>query len=132
MKFVLYLLKNNKMLIFFAALLGVGSGFISSILLYAVSQQVATQNESMSSFFMLVGGSFLTGLFSQLFVIYAAQKITFNLRLKMIDQMLKLPLRNLEEVGRARLIATFASDITTIAGTLLAFPGFFVNMAVCL
>lgn len=56
----------------------------------------------------------------------------FNLRLQLIRRILAAPLRQLEQIGPAKLLATLTDDVMTISETLIAVPLVSINLAILL
>ena len=57
----------------------------------------------------------LSRVISQVLLTYLAQKATFDLRVALARRVLAAPLRQLEEVGPARLLAALTEDVTAIS-----------------
>jgi putative ATP-binding cassette transporter len=67
---------------------------------------------------------------SQLISTRLSQDNIFNLRMKLCREILATPLRQLEELGSPRLLASLAEDVPAITGALLTIPGLCVNLAI--
>ncbi len=64
----------------------------------------------------------LTRFASQAFLVHMSQNITYDLRMTLSRRILAAPLRTLEELGAARLLATVTEDIGTIINALTNVP----------
>jgi putative pyoverdin transport system ATP-binding/permease protein len=68
--------------------------------------------------------------FSQILLIDLTQKSLLEFRMRLTRSLLGASLRNLETIGRPRLLATLTNDITVIVESLTAVPGLFMHSAV--
>ncbi len=67
---------------------------------------------------------------SWVLLIQLAQRITFNLRLRLSKQILSAPLKHLETLGAPRLLTSLTDDVTVISNALILIPIFCVHAAV--
>lgn len=58
------------------------------------------------------------------------QKAVYDLRIRLSDQILATPLRQLEKIGPHRLLATLTDDITAIISAMLFIPLLCINLAI--
>lgn len=58
------------------------------------------------------------------------QKAVYDLRLRLSHQILATPLRQLEQIGPHRLLATLTDDITAIISAMLFIPLLCINLAI--
>ena len=72
----------------------------------------------------------LSRFISSYLLIRLAQGIMFDLRLGLSRKILASPLRHLEKVGPARILASLTDDILTITGTLAQVPVLFLQLTV--
>jgi ABC-type siderophore export system, fused ATPase and permease components len=72
----------------------------------------------------------LSGFVSQFLLIYLSQEAVYNLRLSLSRGILSTPLRNLEELGANRLLATLTDDVGTLSNTIFLIPFLCVDIAV--
>jgi putative ATP-binding cassette transporter len=63
---------------------------------------------------------------------YLGQKAIFDLRMRLTRQILATPLRALEELGQARIMAVLTDDISAISTTLIGIPILCMQIAVVL
>ena len=61
-----------------------------------------------------------------------AQLSTANLRQDLVEKILGVPLRQLEEIGAARLMVALTEDVMSITEAMRIIPSFVVNFAVLL
>ncbi|MDJ0842227.1 MAG: cyclic peptide export ABC transporter [Acidobacteriota bacterium] len=137
MKFFFFIAKHNKFILSLAILVGMISGVVNAKLISLISESLALTAESAERgsagfFFIVVAVAVATSVMSQLLLIFLSQNLAFNLRINMCLQMMKQPLQRLEEVGQARLTATYTRDIPSITTALLQIPAFTINTAISL
>jgi putative ATP-binding cassette transporter len=70
-----------------------------------------------------------SNFFSQALLAKFSQGAIAHLRQTLVQKILAVPLRRLEEVGAPRLMATLTEDVLTVAESLLMIPNFAVNIA---
>ncbi|SDS42329.1 cyclic peptide export ABC transporter [Opitutus sp. GAS368] len=83
-------------------------------------------------FCALVLGKIVTGFVSQVWLIRFSQQAVSDLRRDLVRKILAVPLRQLEEIGAARLMAALTDDITSLTSALFGFPTLSVNFAILL
>ena len=77
-------------------------------------------------------GRLLTSLVSQMMSVRFSQKAVAGMRRNLVRSILGAPLRQLEEIGSARLIVALTDDIYNVTQALLAVPVTAVNIALLL
>jgi putative pyoverdin transport system ATP-binding/permease protein len=77
-------------------------------------------------------GRIVTNAISQVSLAYFSQATTARLRQDLVEKILHVPLRHLEELGAARLLVTLTEDVAEITQATLTIPIFTVNAAVLL
>jgi putative pyoverdin transport system ATP-binding/permease protein len=83
-------------------------------------------------FIALVLGKIATGFVSQVWLIRFSQQAISDLRRELVRKILAVPLRQLEEIGAARLMAALTDDISSLTSALFGFPTLSVNFAILL
>jgi putative ATP-binding cassette transporter len=83
-------------------------------------------------FLALVLGKVASQLFSQCLLAQFAQKAISDLRYDLIQKILAVPLRKLEEVGSPAILVALTDDVFNISQALLAIPLTTVNAALVL
>ena len=135
MKVLALFLRYSRAPLILAVLIAIVSGLASTGILILINRILASEN--------LSGGRSLAWAFATLCVLvplsrfgssYAllalSQKAVFDLRLDLCRKILAAPMRRLEEVGAARLMAALTGDIGSMAGALTDFPLLCMNFAV--
>ena len=87
---------------------------------------------TVSLFGLLVLGKLVTGFISQLCLIRHSQQAVAELRRGLVQRILAVPLRRLEQVGASRVMVTLVDDVNRLMTALFAFPTMAVNVAVLL
>jgi putative ATP-binding cassette transporter len=77
-------------------------------------------------------GRILANAFAQICLTHFAQATTARLRRDLVQKILRVPLRHIEDVGSARLLVTLTSDIAEITQATLSIPVLTMNAAVLL
>ena len=93
------------------SLSGAGNVAAALVWLFATMGLVAAVNKAMSKILLV---RLYTGTM-------------FNLRLEMSQQILKAPLRHLEQLGSHRVMTAFTEDTMIITNALIQLPSFFTN-----
>lgn len=83
-------------------------------------------------FVALAAGKLITTFISQALLASFAQGAVANLRRELIQKILTVPLRRLEELGTPRLLVALTDDVFNITQALLAIPIVLVNLAMLL
>lgn len=84
------------------------------------------------AFVCLGVGRIMTNFLAQLALAHFAQRATADLRRNLIRKILGVPLRQLEEIGTARLMVALTEDVASITEAMLAIPATAVNVAILL
>lgn len=66
---------------------------------------------------------------AQILLMRYAIQIAVKMRLRLCRQILASPLRNLEKIGFARLLASFTEDVPTVTTALSQLPSFCLNLS---
>ncbi len=132
MNLIWLLLQASWLNVLIAVLTGLVSGGSSARLIALINR--ATSGNSTDNlvwyFLGLALVALLTGVISQFLLIDLAQEAVYNLRLRLSQGILSAPLRQLEELGANRLLATLAEDVQTISSSVFAIPFICIDLAV--
>ncbi|MEB3293509.1 MAG: cyclic peptide export ABC transporter [Synechococcales bacterium] len=126
------LLKASARNVAIAILVGLISGACSAQLIALINGAIAGKPISLPYFVGITLFSLLTTVFSQFLLIRLAQDAIYNLRLRLSRAILTTPLRQLEELGASRLLATLTEDVQSIADTIFAIPFLCIDLAIIL
>ena len=131
-----FVLRNCRSLMFWTTVTALLSGACNAGLVGFVSSALTRTGPATSAFiwgFIALGlGKVATNLVSQVVLARFSQGAIARLRRDLIRQILGVPLRQLEEIGSARILVALTDDIFNITQALLAIPVVAVNLAVLL
>jgi putative pyoverdin transport system ATP-binding/permease protein len=82
-----------------------------------------------SAFIALVAGRLATNFIAQILQANFAQQNSARLRRDLVEKILGVPLRQLEEIGAARLMVALTEDVLMLTEAMLCLPAFAVNVA---
>jgi putative ATP-binding cassette transporter len=134
MNVIWLLLKASWLNVSIAILTGLISGGCSAMLISLINRAISdNSNGNLVWYFAgLAILALLSGFVSQFLLIYLSQEAVYNLRLSLSRGILSTPLRNLEELGANRLLATLTDDVGTLSNTIFLIPFLCVDIAVVL
>jgi putative pyoverdin transport system ATP-binding/permease protein len=140
MKLLKFLLKNSRdirhsrSIVVAAVGAGLVGGLVNTTLLALVNAALNRRGPTPASAFLLFAALCVmlpvVRYFSELMLIRLAADASLNLRMKLSRRILSTPLRQLEELGAHRLLATLTEDIPSITGALTNVPLVCLNAAV--
>jgi len=134
MELLRFLLRISRTRVIVSILLGIVSGASSTALLALINTKLNSDRMSASAlFWSFVGLCVLVPVArftAETLLMRLGQGAVFRLRLKMCRRILAAPMRQLEEVGPHRLIATLTDDIPSITQALTYIPLFCINVIV--
>ncbi|WP_414581128.1 cyclic peptide export ABC transporter [Scytonema sp. PCC 10023] len=133
MNLIWFLLRTSFVAVVSAALTGAVSGICSAFLIATINNTVNSTpsytSQSFWSFIWLTFVTFLASLFSQFLLVGLSQEAIYKLRLRLSGWILACPLRQLEELGANRLLATLTDDIQSISNAVFDIPFLCINIA---
>ncbi|HEX8174906.1 MAG TPA: cyclic peptide export ABC transporter [Pyrinomonadaceae bacterium] len=136
MALITFLLRSSRLMILLSILVGIVSGISSAALIAlihrALSMEAATAASLVWAFVGLGLVRFVSGVASEVFLIYLAQNAVFKLRLQLSRRILATSLRHLEELDAHRLLASLIDDVTAISVALINVPILCINIVVIL
>jgi len=132
MNVIWLLLKASWLNVSIAIFTGLISGGSSAMLIALINRAISdNSNGNLVWYFAgLAILALLSGFVSQFLLIYLSQEAVYNLRLSLSRGILSTPLRNLEELGANRLLATLTDDVGTLSNTIFLIPFLCVDIAV--
>ncbi len=98
----------------------------------ALTNRTTDSRRLVWAFVALGLGKVVTLFLSQVVLAGFSQKAIAEMRRDLVRKILAVPLRNLEEVGTPRLMATLTDDVFNVTQALLALPVVAVNVAILL
>jgi len=136
MKLLLYLFRTARGVMILTAITAIVSGACYAGLIAVVNTQLdgpATIRFSLVACFIgLALAKILTTMSSQIILARFSQGAIAILRQDLVQKILAVPLRRLEEVGAPRIMVALTDDVMRISDALLVIPTFAMNIAILL
>src|SRR6267142_3211503 len=133
MNLLRFLFRNARGLTLFAGLAALLSGACNAGLIALVNIILSHPEMPTAvmvwSFAGLGLGKVAANLASQVVLAKFSQGAIANLRRDLVQKILAVPLRHLEELGAPRLMVALTEDVLNVAESLLMIPNFAVNIA---
>ena len=127
---------NAPGLMFLAIFMGVITGACNTAILALINKAMHHQGAHplwLSLSFLAVCIFLpLSFIGSQYVLVHFSQKMMYNLRMKLVEDILRSPLRKQEELGSNALLATLTADVTTISNALVSLPGVVMQITIVL
>jgi putative ATP-binding cassette transporter len=119
-----------------AILTGIIAGLSNAGLLILISTALSRTASLPTYLYWVFGGLCvlvpLLRFASQTLLLNLSQAATYDLRVNLSSRILSAPLRQLEEIGRHRLIATLTDDVLVISSGLMSLPPLCLHGAIIL
>src|SRR4051794_39483093 len=132
-KFIFRTCRGMMIITGLAALLsGACNAGLIALVNKALNNPVASRTLLVLSFAGLGLGKIASGFLSQLMLTRFAQGTIASMRQNLVSKILKVPLRQLEEIGSSKLMVALTDDIFNITQALLGLPVLAVNVAILL
>lgn len=133
MNLITFLLRSSWFTVAIAILTGGLSGASSALLIASINAAVSNPSQSTRAltfgFVGLVLLTLISGSVSQIVLARLSQQAIYKMRLRLSYLLLACPLRQLEELGPNRILATLTDDSQAISNTVLNIPFVCVNAA---
>ena len=124
----------SKRMITLVIIAGVIGGIANTIVLTVINRALSGTVTAASALIWFFGTMCLVAAankaLSQILLVRFYTGTVFNLRLQLSRQILKAPLRHLEELGHHRLLATFTEDTMVITNALTQLPNLCTNFVI--
>jgi len=137
MNLMCYLFRTFRLLFSCSLLAGALSGLIGIGLVGLIPLSLNSSNMPMFmhnwlawTFFGLCALQFLGRVATNLLLAHLGQATVFRLRMQLSRQILRVPLRRLQEIGVPRLLALLTDDIASITGACELLPLLLINFAI--
>jgi len=128
-----FLLKNSRWTLLLSIFGGLASG-LGGVGMVAVINKALEPEQSPAGLGWLFAGLcallLSARVMSALLMMRLGQKVIFDLRIKLSEQIMAAPLAVLQQLGSARLMACLTEDVTTMAEAIRWLPLFCVNAAI--
>ncbi len=132
MKIIAFFFENSRRTIILSVIAGVLSGGANAALLAVINASLKTTRPARILVLEFAGLCLVLPLarfFSELLLTRLGQEAMYMLRMKLCGQILAAPLRHLEKLGSAKLLATLTEDIPNLTGALTVLPVLCINAA---
>jgi len=110
-------------------LAGVGYTMLIALIKSAVSNESLAQSKLIWMFVAFCIAIPVCGFASQLVLLYLTSKAAYELRVQLSRQILSAPLRQLEQLGSHRLLATISQDIGNVIELVTVLPQILTQLA---
>jgi putative pyoverdin transport system ATP-binding/permease protein len=136
MKLIYSLLRTFRGTIILAALVGFISGVSGAALIALINAQLTAGlfngKALVRDYVALAALALASNVISQLLLTRLTQDTSFDLRVRLSEEILSAPLPKLEELGSPRLLAILTEDISAVIAAFLGLPALCVNLATLL
>jgi len=126
LRLLAFYLKFSRPLVVFAVLVGLLAGSTSVVLIGLINSRVSHPDvgaeEYLWVFVALAFAQFVLMIIPGLLATHLAERTGFDLRLRLCRQVLRTPLRQLEEAGNHKILATLTQDIQNITTACIQVP----------
>ncbi|HSG39413.1 MAG TPA: cyclic peptide export ABC transporter, partial [Thermoanaerobaculia bacterium] len=135
MKLFVFLLRRSRGLLVLAVLAGLVSGACGTGLLAVINSALAGSQPRATLLWSFVGLCVLvplTRIAAEVLLTRVGQDTILDLRMQLSRSLLGVPLRNLEQLGRARVLTALTDDVPTITNAVSSIPILCINLATAL
>jgi putative ATP-binding cassette transporter len=133
-KSIYFFMRYSRRYVLLAVLTGIISGLGSTGLLALINAALKGKGLSTSAlmlgFLTLCVVVALSRIASELLLSGIGQRALFDLRLRLCNQVLNVPLRRLEEVGVHRVLTALTDDVPAITNAVATIPVLCINAAI--
>ena len=134
MKIFKFLLRESRKIVILAVFAGILSGASSTGVIVLINTALDNIGDPTAlliwGFIGLCLVRLISEIASDLLLLHFAQKTVFDLRMRLSRRILATPLRQLEELGVARLLATLTEDTLDIAAAITFSPLVCIDLAI--
>ena len=135
MRLLSYLLRSSPYVAVLAMLTafisGVGNASLITLIHTAINNEVSTSQPAWK-FTGLVCFALIMAIISQISLSYLYRKAVFDWQIHLSREILKAPLRELEEIGNADLLTTLVKDVSAVGSSLLPILPLCTNVVIVL
>ncbi|MEM9537435.1 MAG: cyclic peptide export ABC transporter [Cyanobacteria bacterium P01_E01_bin.45] len=136
MKLLSLLIDSSWWMMAAAGLLGLLSGASTAGLIATINAAIETAgNPGIAlawGFMGLCAAAFVSTALSQVLVVRITQTTIFQLQVNLVEQIIDCPLRQLESIGRSRLMAALTEDVDAVSKASPWLSGLLANSALLL
>lgn len=133
MQLLKFLVRQSKVMVITAIIVGILNGAAStgllSLISYSLNINGIERNALVGYFVLLCVASAVFRIVSEMIFIKLGQESVLKLRIRLSRQILALPLAKIEELGAARLTVALTEDIFAITNAATLIPVMFINFS---
>jgi putative ATP-binding cassette transporter len=133
MKILRFIIRNSTGAMVFIALSGIVGGLSNAGVIALIHAAITSGSVGRPELLYAYGGLCLLALasnvLSQMLLIRVSQRVIVNMRMALSRQILKTPLRKVEEAGTPRVLQCLTGDAQTISTAIIGLPLICVNVA---
>ncbi|MGZ4887631.1 MAG: ABC transporter transmembrane domain-containing protein, partial [Candidatus Angelobacter sp.] len=132
MNILSFFVRHSRRTVVLSVIAGIFSGACNAALLGVINSVVKRNGPTPALVWAFVGLCALLPLarfISEFLLAKLGQGATYMLRMQLCGQILRAPLRHLEEIGIPRLLTTLTDDIPAVTGAVSVIPIVTVNTA---
>ena len=134
LRLLAFYLKFSRPLVVFSVLVGLLAGSTSVVLIGLINSRISNPDagatEYLWIFIALAVAQFVLTVIPGILATHLAERTGFDLRLRLCRQILRTPLRELEETGNHKILATLTQDIQNITTACIQVPQVCVSIGV--
>jgi putative ATP-binding cassette transporter len=131
MNLLKFVYKISGKTIIFATLFGIASGLANTALIQTINKQLFGETNSLVILFLAFCTLMLvTRIASQLLLLRISQDAVSDLQIMISERIIAAPLKNVEALGSAKIMASLTGDINILSGLLLLFPTFATQISI--
>ncbi len=134
MNLIRFVLRGSRPLVVWTFVAAVLSGACNAGLIAMVNLVLGASGTPSGrlvwAFVALGAGRLLTNSLAQVTLANFSQQSSARLRRELVQKILAVPLRQLEEIGAPRLMVALTEDVLSITEAMLGIPSFTVNLAI--
>jgi putative ATP-binding cassette transporter len=132
MNIIQFLLRNSRGFVVLITMVGIIGGLCNAGLIALINAALTNPDiplqALMASFIGLCLLTLITNVISQFLLLRLSQDAILELRLRLSRQILKAPLRRIEEAGAPRLLTALTGDANSLSQSLFSVPMICVNV----
>jgi putative ATP-binding cassette transporter len=126
LRLLAFYLKFSRPLVVFAVLIGLLAGSTSVVLIGLINSRISDTDagvrEYLWIFIVLAFAQFVLTVIPGILATHLAERTGYDLRLRLCRQILRTPLREIEETGNHKILATLTQDVQNITTACIQVP----------
>jgi putative ATP-binding cassette transporter len=133
MKIFAFVFRQSPVRTLLAVLVGVLGGLASAALIAVINSTLkagAQPQASLATFLGVIAVILVSGFTSRILMSQLSEQTTYDLRMRLCRQVAATPLRQLEQIGEHRIVATLSQDVINLTNAQINFPSACINGAI--